>query len=366
MLAAAMSVSGAYAADETAAVSQAADKTVPAEPAAAPAAAPASVTKPEAPEPAASPAAPANVSQAQDADVGQSAAAPARARTVIRNQQAQQPQQTQYDNSYETKYFDSVQDVPLSADELNALRITQRWSAKASKSPLPARDGGVSFVYGMQPINIVCSPLNVTDIELEPGETVNTIHVGDSARWLIEPAITGGEGTSIQHLIVKPLDAGIKTSMVVTTNVRTYHINLKAHATRFMPQVSFAYPEKAYAKLEAAQQQAAQARAANTIPETGEYLGNLDFNYEIDGDDASWKPLRVYNNGSKTIIQLPKSVQAAEAPALLVMRDGSKTENLVNYRLIGDRYIVDSVFDQAVLIAGVGSSQVRVTIRRQK
>ena len=154
--------------------------------------------------------------------------------------------------------------------------------------------------------------------------------------------------------------------MVVTTNVRTYHINLKAHATRFMPQVSFAYPEKAYAKLEAAQQQAAQARAANTIPETGEYLGNLDFNYEIDGDDASWKPLRVYNNGSKTIIQLPKSVQAAEAPALLVMRDGSKTENLVNYRLIGDRYIVDSVFAQAVLIAGVGSSQVRVTIRRQK
>lgn len=336
MLAAAMSVSGAYAADVPASGTATA-------PAAAPAAAP--------------------VVASQSAD---KPAAAAQAAVVPAAEKTDAQQQKQYDNSYETKYFDSVQDVPLSADELNALKITQRWSAKASKSPLPARDGGVSFVYGMQPINIVCSPLNVTDIELEPGETVNTIHVGDSARWLIEPAITGGEGTSIQHLIVKPLDAGIKTSMVVTTNVRTYHINLKAHATKFMPQVSFAYPEKAYARLEAAQQQAAQARAARTIPETGEYLGNLDFNYEIDGDDPSWKPLRVYNNGSKTIIQLPKSVQAAEAPALLVMRDGSKTENLVNYRLIGNRYIVDSVFDQAVLIAGVGSSQVRVTIRRQK
>ena len=39
---------------------------------------------------------------------------------------------------------------------------------------------------------------------------------------------------------------------------------------------------------------------------------------------------------------------------------------LVNYRVQGNRYIVDTVFDRAILIAGVGSSQDRVTISRRK
>jgi type IV secretion system protein VirB9 len=39
---------------------------------------------------------------------------------------------------------------------------------------------------------------------------------------------------------------------------------------------------------------------------------------------------------------------------------------MVNYRLQGDRYIVDTVFDKAILIAGVGGNQRRVTITRGK
>jgi len=60
-----------------------------------------------------------------------------------------------------------------------------------------------------------------------------------------------------------------------------------------------------------------------------------------------------------------------EAPSLLVVRkDGGiftdEETVLVNYRVQGDRYIVDSVFDKAILIAGVGSNQDRVTIQRGK
>ena len=35
---------------------------------------------------------------------------------------------------------------------------------------------------------------------------------------------------------------------------------------------------------------------------------------------------------------------------------------LVNYRPIGDRYVVDKVIDRAALIQGVGSDQIKVTI----
>jgi type IV secretion system protein VirB9 len=39
---------------------------------------------------------------------------------------------------------------------------------------------------------------------------------------------------------------------------------------------------------------------------------------------------------------------------------------MVNYRIQGDRYIVDTIFDKAILIAGVGGSQDKVTIVKGK
>jgi type IV secretory pathway VirB9-like protein len=71
----------------------------------------------------------------------------------------------------------------------------------------------------------------------------------------------------------------------------------------------------------------------------------------------------------KTIIEMPRVMQQTEAPSLLVVRAGGKVTNdkdasLVNYRVQGDRYVVDQVFDEAVLIAGVGKRQERITIAR--
>lgn len=68
---------------------------------------------------------------------------------------------------------------------------------------------------------------------------------------------------------------------------------------------------------------------------------------------------------------MASAIAQTEAPSLLVVRKegGVFTDEetvLVNYRVQNDRYIVDSVFDRAILIAGVGSGQERVTIQRGK
>ena len=201
---------------------------------------------------------------------------------------------------------------------------------------------------------------------LQAGEIVNSIHLGDTARWTVEPAITGSGGAAIQHLIIKPLDVGLKTSLVVTTDRRTYHIGLRSHRTEYMPQVAFTYPEEALAKWEALRNRETKQLEHNTIPATGEYLGNLDFNYKLSGS-ASWKPVRVYNDGQKTIIEMPKIMEQTEAPTLLVIREeggwfSDEETVMVNYRLQGERYVVDTVFEKAILISGVGSSQERITI----
>lgn len=269
------------------------------------------------------------------------------------------------------KYFNKT-NPKLTAQERAALAIAKRWEAGSATGiqPVAGSGGAIKFVYGVQQPSIVCAVLQVCDVALQAGEQVNSINLGDTARWTVEPAITGSGATEIQHLIIKPMDVGLETSLVVTTNRRSYHFRLRSHRTEYMPQVSFTYPEDAQVKWDAIQRREKQERTDNTLPATGEYLGDLTFDYDLSGS-ASWKPVRVYNDGRKTIIEMPGAMQQTEAPTLLVVRKegGMFTDDetvLINYRVQGNRYIVDTVFDRAILISGVGSSQDRVTIVRRK
>lgn len=268
--------------------------------------------------------------------------------------------------------FFSDDNLTLTPQEQAAIAIAERWEAGSATGmkPVAGSNGAIKFVYGLQQPSIVCAVLQVCDVALEAGEEVNSINLGDTARWTIEPAITGSGPLSIQHLIIKPMDVGLETSLVVTTTRRTYHFRLRSHRKQYMPQVSFTYPQDAMAKWATIKSREVQHRTANTISSTGEYLGDLSFDYHVSGT-APWKPVRVFNDGRKTIIQMPRSMERTEAPTLLVVRrDGGVFRDaetvMVNYRVQGDRYIVDSVFDKAILIAGVGRRQDRVTITREQ
>ncbi|WP_075259689.1 P-type conjugative transfer protein TrbG [Herbaspirillum camelliae] len=269
------------------------------------------------------------------------------------------------------RYF-SKANPSLTAQERAGLAIAKRWTADSVTGvrPVAGAHGAVQFVYGAQQPSIVCAVLQVCDVALQAGEQVNSINLGDTARWTVEPAITGSGATEVQHLIIKPMDVGLDTSLIVTTNRRSYHLRLRSHRTDYMPVVSFSYPEETQAKWEAIRRREKEERIEKTIAPTGEYLGDLSFDYELEGS-ANWKPVRVYNDGRKSIIEMPAAMQQTEAPTLLVIRKDagifSEEETvMVNYRVHGSRYIVDTVFDRAILISGVGGSQDRVTITRRK
>ena len=262
----------------------------------------------------------------------------------------------------ESLYFGGENPV-LTPSEQKALKIARDWQARSATqlTPVPGPDGAIRFLHGSVQPSIVCAVMQVTDIELEPGEQINNISIGDSARWLVEPAVTGAGVAEVQHIILKPMDVGLETSLIVTTNRRTYHFRLKSHKTQYMPKGSCIYPEAVQARVLCLKERQTEEKEKNTIPETQEYLGNLDFAYRISGS-APWKPVRVYNDGVKTIIQMPPKMKQTEAPSLLVLNGDE--EVMVNYRLQGDRFIVDQLFDKAILIAGVGSKQTKITITR--
>lgn len=264
----------------------------------------------------------------------------------------------------EKMYFDPSKNPTLTKDESTAVSKQKAWNASAGVTPFIARGGAVQFVFDAQEPSIVCAVMQVCDIALQPGEQINSLNVGDTARWNVDPSVSGAGTDETEHLIIKPLDVGLETSMVIGTDRRTYHLKLKSHRTIYMSNVSFSYPADQQIKFAAIAHRAMRDRQDRTIPATGEYLGDLDFAYKISGS-APFRPVRVFNDGRKTIIQLPDSVRNSEAPSLLVVTPSSSDLGLVNSRLQNNRFIVDQLFDKAVLIVGVGDEQKKVTISRR-
>ncbi len=237
-------------------------------------------------------------------------------------------------------------------------------------APIGGTNGFLTFPYGTNQVSIVCAPFHVCDVALQPGEQINSVNVGDSVRWSIEPALTGSGAEEVQHVIIKPREVGLETSLVVATTRRAYYLRLRSHKTRYMPQVAFSYPEDSAAKFTHMKTRQQRDLKEKTIPHTTDYLPKLSFDYEVEGQ-AAWKPVRVYNDGARTVIEMPPSMTQTEAPILLIVRkEGGlftvAEEVMVNYQLQGSRYVVDTVFQKAVLVAGVGSNQDRVTIQRRK
>ncbi|NSX89040.1 MULTISPECIES: P-type conjugative transfer protein TrbG [Agrobacterium] len=244
----------------------------------------------------------------------------------------------------------------VTANEAKGMGLSTQW--RGSKGLVTkGADGKVIFLYGEVQPSVVCSPLQVCDIELQGGEVVRDVLVGDTVRWKVEPATSGAASGQAIHLIVKPSEPGLVTSMVVTTSRRTYHIQLKSHPTQYMARVGFEYPEDVSTKL-------ADVNArleASTIPGAGVPAEQLSFSYSISGS-AGWRPTRVYSDGLKTYIQFPRSISGQDAPVLFVVSGGQN--RIVNYRMKSNMMLVDYNIDRAVLVSGVGWKQQKVTISR--
>ncbi|MGL4209460.1 MAG: P-type conjugative transfer protein TrbG [Candidatus Adiutrix sp.] len=244
----------------------------------------------------------------------------------------------------------------LSPKEEEALRLANQWADRPIK-PIQTSAGKVVYVFGASMPTIIGSPMQISDIELEAGEIVNEILVGDSARWLVE---SGSSGNGITHIFVKPFDSGLTTSLVVTTNKRVYHMKLISRLNGHTPYVGFLYQEQALA-LAARESKERRFNTANIEGESID-LSGLDFNYKVLGK-ASWKPIQVYNNGQQTFVRLPDSAAKKEVPVLLAMK--GRREQIVNYRVRNNTFEIDGLFEHLALISGVGAKQTRIDIKKE-
>jgi len=228
----------------------------------------------------------------------------------------------------------------------------------------------VLYPYGEEPEPIVdCAPLRTTDIQLQPGETITDVAMGDTERWMSTPAASGNPRNPVPHLAVKPQASGIQTNLTIYTTKHIYHMILRSRGIHAMQEVEFYYPDELLIAMKQADSAAAQAKqeAADPQGDSGDVVKvanvdpkQLNFAYTIGGGNVAWKPIRAFDDGSHVYIQMPAGMKTSEAPALLV-NAGSGTQ-MVNYRMAGNYYVVDRLFTNAILVSGVGRDQDRVTI----
>ncbi len=246
-----------------------------------------------------------------------------------------------------------------------AARISE---ANAQARVQPVRNGFINAIqvypYTQGALYQVYTAVGqITDIALQPGEQLvgtGPVAAGDTVRWIIGDTESGAGATRQVHIMVKPTRADLTTNLIINTNLRTYHMELRSTEKTYMASVSWQYPQD---QLIAMRKQAAEAETQRPVA-AGVDLAALNFRYAIDGDAAAWRPLRAFDDGRQVFIEFPSGIAQGEMPPLFVVGSGGSSSELVNYRVRGNHMIVDRLFAAAELRLGADKRQTRVRITR--
>ncbi|MBY0378403.1 MAG: P-type conjugative transfer protein TrbG [Gammaproteobacteria bacterium] len=247
-----------------------------------------------------------------------------------------------------------------------ALESAFKQYTRTGKAPNVITDGFVRFAYnpGQMPI-IKTVPFQETVISLEPGERFTNISSGDPSRWSYAMAVSGSGARQQQNILVKPTAPDLSTNMVVTTDKRIYNLRLLSGSEQSLPSrsVSFWYPDEMVAAVNS---QIKNEDKAESDLVSHVDLSKVDFRYRIESkgfnSHYSWQPTRVFDDGTHTYIQFPQSIQSSDMPALFISTKDGNGQELVNYRSKPPYFVVDRVFDNAVLVKGVGRQAQTVSI----
>ena len=215
------------------------------------------------------------------------------------------------------------------------------------------------FAYQMGALySVQAAPQRITDIALEPGEALLSVSAGDTTRWIVGDARSGAGRATQVHVLVKPNSAGLSTNLLIMTDRRVYHVELRSVAGPAMAAVSWRYPDDLTLSGIGGPIDQRLEEVAAGVPVDG-----LNFRYRISGDRTDWRPLRAFDDGRRVFIQMPEGMEATEAPPLFVI--GESGPELVNYRVRGRFYVVDRMFDRAEMRLGDRRQRV-VRIDRQR
>lgn len=190
---------------------------------------------------------------------------------------------------------------------------------------LEYRSGVVNKIY--------CCPGYVTDIQLQPGETIQRITTGDKSRWNIETFYSDVLEGGRWHIYLRPLQLGLETNIIISTSKHNYQV-LAATDTLYNPIVEWQYPGEPHEQFAAGQK--------TKVMEV-DSVDKLNFSYVISkAQRYLWTPNFVFDDGFRTYINIPEDALYRINPALfMVNQDGTLV--FVNYIISNGNLVVDTI-----------------------
>ena len=191
------------------------------------------------------------------------------------------------------------------------IRFNPRIAVAAALVSSPVAANVVTVDYSPDAVvDVAVAPGFATVIELERGEAIETVVVGDSDNWQVSSIARGDQ------LVIKPKSGAAPTNLILTSDRRRYAFSLTPQAGG-LPAfvVHFQYP--AGSAQSARLSQAAQ-----------------QFRF---GGSRELYPVEMRESGNSTTIRW--SNRTGIPAVFAIKEDGS--ELLANGRMVGDSYIVD-------------------------
>ena len=213
-----------------------------------------------------------------------------------------------------------------------------------------AKDTKTIFTYIQDDLYKVYTTTDkLTEIRLQPGETPLYMGGGDSSAWNCEVIdTTNDDGSTQSSIFLKSvIDYKFVSNVVISTDRRSYRIMLCAiPAGKYNAIVSWTYP---------ADETAAQKQIMNEIEEELSLIPSdwslLNKNYSIEAKKSyPWCPVLVFDDGTKTYIQLAEKAESYSLPA--VFEKKNKELHIVNYRFKSGYFIIDQLCEEIYLIDG--------------
>lgn len=175
-------------------------------------------------------------------------------------------------------------------------------------------------------------------IEFENGEKIQTVSMGDSLAWQVNP--------SGNRLFLKPIEQNAMTNMTVITDKRSYLFELHAQETKdirdreMVFSYRFIYPQ--------ADTSALDYSTMDQMPDLERDAEKYNFNYSIRGSSVI-EPIRIFDDGEFTYFEFRD--KNAEIPAFFRV-DSAGNEELINFRKRGNYIVVERVNPRFTLRRG--------------
>lgn len=175
-------------------------------------------------------------------------------------------------------------------------------------------------------------------IEFEADEKIQTVSIGDSVAWMVNPAGN--------RLFLKPIDQNALTNMTVITDKRSYLFELHAEETQDIRDramvfvMRFIYPNADQAQMD--------FTTFEAFPDIEGEPEKFNMRYTIRGSSVI-EPIRIFDDGQFTYFEFRD--KNADIPAFFHV-DSDGNEELINFRKRGNYIVVERVSPRFTLRRG--------------